>query len=260
MLSDQTRDTGSKPLGVTSPLFCTPARAWRSLIGSVLRITAVSMTLAGLASASNEGELMSQYFVAVKVPASVRKDLAQVQFETPSDEKSPDIRWSRPDQYHLTLLFIGPRPPGTLESLSRSLSAVAQSHGTFSLDLTGLGSFPFSERVDSSPRVLWAGVHGDVEDLHLLMKDLGKSLAIRQDFPLAPHVTLARARAPEDGSGFVACIESAHGKRFGTWAVRDFVLLESTGGEYLERGRFRLADSQAPPGPTAESPGKISQE
>jgi 2'-5' RNA ligase len=91
------------------------------------------------------------------------------------------------------------------------------------LELKGAGGFPSARR----PRVVWAGVGGEVEALAGLAAELGRRLAPLgfppEDRPLSPHLTLGRARegrgAPGLGGalarwprwrGPVACHRGAH--------------------------------------------------
>jgi RNA 2',3'-cyclic 3'-phosphodiesterase len=100
-------------------------------------------------------------------------------------------RWTGRDTQHVTLAFFGEvaqsRVPVLTDALGDALASTA-----VHLRLAGAGTFP--EKGD--PRVLWAGVDGDVEELAGLAKlaaDAGRSAGIAVDRrAYRPHVTIGR--------------------------------------------------------------------
>lgn len=135
---------------------------------------------------------MLRLFVSIHIPPDVTYALAQL-----SREQALNFRWVKSNNYHITLQFLGDVPvkklPIVKDAMTRSVQALdAPVH----LYVGNIGAFPNLQRI----RVLWAGVHGDVERLHRLQRQLADNLA-RQGFPkpqrkFHPHVTLARLRQP----------------------------------------------------------------
>ena len=128
---------------------------------------------------------MTRLFVAIDFPEAVNRRLAGL------CSSLPGARWLPPEQFHLTLRFIGEVDGGAFADILGGLSDVACA--PFSLSLRGLGYFPPRGR----PRVLWVGVdpsdemtrlHGRIESR---LRRLGVAPEGRK---FAPHVTLARLK------------------------------------------------------------------
>jgi RNA 2',3'-cyclic 3'-phosphodiesterase len=126
-------------------------------------------------------------FVALDLPDSVKRSLE------PLARGLGDVRWSTPDQQHLTVRFIGEIGNGAVHDVIEALAAVPSA--PFELTLKGLGHFP--PRGD--PRVLWVGVEKSAELVRLkrridrALEEVGMPPESRK---FTPHVTLARIRAP----------------------------------------------------------------
>lgn len=112
----------------------------------------------------------------------------------------PDLRWVRPDQWHVTLAFFGELDDVALPQLEPRLERAAARHPALELSFAGGGAFPGATRA----RVLWSGLYGDRRQLASLASSAtaagrrsGAAAADkRQRFH--PHLTLARCRAPTD--------------------------------------------------------------
>jgi RNA 2',3'-cyclic 3'-phosphodiesterase len=131
-------------------------------------------------------------FVALVPPVAVLDEIAaEINRLRPA---APDLRWSKRDQWHVTLVFLGEveerRTPGLAERLGRA----AHRHEAFELSFSGGGRFTHS--------ILWAGVGGDRDRLRALAGSVAAA-ARRAGVDLAdrtyrPHLTLARSRARGD--------------------------------------------------------------
>lgn len=123
-------------------------------------------------------------FIALPLPASLRGLLAGLM--TPLH----DVRWTREEQLHLTLRFLGDTDEALIEPLVTRLAGIRVQ--PFFLPLEGVGAFP----EHSAPRVLWAGVGSGHTRLHQLRQRVDDTLlSIGVDADLRrfhPHVTLAR--------------------------------------------------------------------
>lgn len=134
-------------------------------------------------------------FIALDLPAATKfplsRAIAELQRAIPSG-----VRWVDPAGIHLTLKFLGDIEAGRIEPV---LDAMGQGAGEFgaaalSLRLSGLGVFPNLRE----PRVLWAGVKGDLAALGRLQQGVDESCAAlgfaRERRPFRPHLTLGRVR------------------------------------------------------------------
>lgn len=132
---------------------------------------------------------MQRLFIAVDIDASVREQTAAI------CHGIPGVRWSAPEQLHITLRFIGDADAALEEELVAELDSVQAS--PFRLQLAGVGRF-----VRKGPtEVIWAGVHPSRE-LQELQREVEKAcrraglVAERREFQA--HVTLARPKTATD--------------------------------------------------------------
>ena len=136
-------------------------------------------------------------FVALNLPRKERKCIHQA--ARPLRDQALPVRWVDPDNYHLTLKFLGEVRSDHLEQIERILARVAAGSPTFSADLGGFGAFPTVRR----PRVLWLGVE-PTPALRCLKQDVEWALAgagfERETRAFHPHLTLGRADY-ENGAG-----------------------------------------------------------
>ena len=105
-------------------------------------------------------------------------------------------RWVRPERVHLTLRFFGDVPRSSVDAILPAMNGATESwrRGGFQLHLSELGTFGGPK----SPRVIWAGVGGDMDALRDLHGALDREL-VRAGFapdrqPYRPHLTLGRPR------------------------------------------------------------------
>jgi 2'-5' RNA ligase len=103
------------------------------------------------------------------------------------------LSFSRLEQLHFTLQFLGEVDPRRLADLAAIADAVAARHAPFAVEVDGLGVFPNRRR----PSVLFLGVAGGAplvalaEDLGAALRSGGSAIDARA---YHPHLTLARAR------------------------------------------------------------------
>lgn len=137
----------------------------------------------------------------------------------------PEVRvsWSREDNLHLTLKFLGDIPVANVEQLSAAASLAASKVEPFEIVVEGCGAFPLR----GQPKVLWIGVLSEppadrgprrsisagVEDaggpvsppsrlplraLHSVLEDKCANAGFaRESRTFHPHLTIARIRQPQ---------------------------------------------------------------
>ena len=139
-----------------------------------------------------------------------------------------------------------------LDAVIAAVEEAADSAPSFSLSIHSLGAFPCL----TAPRVLWAGVQGDLAPLLKLQTMLEVSLAARgfpkETRPFSPHLTLARVRgklSPTDMQHLAAAVESAQAQPKRELPVHRLSLMESTlaahGALYTRRGQISLQPTLA---------------
>lgn len=126
-------------------------------------------------------------FLAVPLPDAVRTTLAA------AAEPLPGVQWTRPEQLHLTVRFVGDLPTQRADIMREHLRAIRVA--PFLLPTEGLGTFP----PNRPPNVLWIGVgsgHPRLFQLRQRIDDAVLAAGIPLDVrTFHPHVTLARVTA-----------------------------------------------------------------
>lgn len=148
--------------------------------------------------------------------------------------------WTKPENLHLTLRFLGNLASTRIPELSEALGAGLVGFGEFEVVCEQLGCFPDS----CYPRVVWAWVHDAGGRLAQLHRRVDEAVAGFAEKPaedrFVGHITLARPRqikrpAAERLAQFV---ERAATRRFGGWRVPSVVLIRSqlsaAGASYAE--------------------------
>ena len=132
-------------------------------------------------------------FIAIHLSQEARRRLAET-IRWMVSEVPSGVRWVDPEGIHLTLKFLGDIEPALVEDVLRAMEQSASGTAPFQLHLDGLGVFPNLRR----PRVLWAGVGGDMDALGALQEKVEaamEGLAFpRERRAFSPHLTLGRVR------------------------------------------------------------------
>lgn len=131
-------------------------------------------------------------FVAVDMDAHTREALAGAQRRLRDRAIGGSvIRWVRPEQLHLTLVFLGEIP----ESLANAvIGRYAEPVGLspFTVSFRGAGAFPSR----GAPRALWIGLGEGERQLLVLqqvMADRARSVGIQLEArAFSPHLTVGR--------------------------------------------------------------------
>lgn len=134
-------------------------------------------------------------FLAIPLTDEATRGLARLQ-EQLKDALPPNtVRWTVPENIHLTLHFLGDVEEKHIETIVNALNDVSLAHSAFSLELTNLGCFPSPRR----PRIVWVGLSGETRTLIDLQQRLGKRLKDAIGFlpdsrSYSPHLTIGRVK------------------------------------------------------------------
>lgn len=178
---------------------------------------------------------MPRIFTGLEVPEALREDLARLRGGLMS------ARWIEPEDYHLTLRFVGDVDERTANEIADLLYAVRKR--SIEVTLTGLGAFG-----GDRPRSIFVQVRQTQPLMELqaeherIMRRVGLSPEPRK---FVPHITLARlsrdatARSVADWLALRGLFMSR------TFIVPSFVLFSSKesvgGGPYLVEETYPLA-------------------
>ena len=170
------------------------------------------------------GELI-RVFAAVDLPTEVRMSLADrlAHLDLPG-------RIAPPENWHVTLRFLGSVDTVTLERFIGSLSGM-DLHHPFRIRLGGFGAFPNPKKAT----VLWVGVEAGSAELTELAGASEEAAQIAglvaDERPFRPHLTLGRIRPPED---IRRLLESAERLRL-EWLCEAIVVYQSHLGGHNAR-------------------------
>jgi 2'-5' RNA ligase len=140
---------------------------------------------------------MWRVFCAVELPDAVRQRVVQHIIRLKETAPKAHASWSRADNIHLTLKFLGDIPQTSVSKLSEAASRTVGGVASFTIRLEQTGVFP----PHGSPRVLWIGVNDSeakFAGLHQRLEaETEKAGFSRESRAFHPHLTLARIRNPE---------------------------------------------------------------
>lgn len=182
-------------------------------------------------------------FIAIPLPDAQKEMLAR-QCESWATQWSFK-KWVHPSDYHLTVQFLGACTFRQARDVQQTLKKLSPHLRPFRLALDGIGQFG----VPTRPRILWAGVEGDLEQLHLLYSQVIQAVEPlgfpREKRPYRPHITLAKKYRLNDFP------HQSMGRQFqpypdrSQWTVEELVLYEThiyRSPMYQPRAVFRLGE------------------
>ena len=156
-------------------------------------------------------------------------EIQKLQRDLQDRTRLSEVRWTRPEQLHLTLRFFGNVPIEQVDDLKESLRRSIGGIRPFCLTLTGLGCFPSITR----PSVIWVGIEGDLAELEKLSRQIEAqtsrfgSHAEEREF--RPHLTIGRIKVrPRPLRRREGIIPNMPVPKLGDWPVSELHLTRST--------------------------------
>ena len=173
-------------------------------------------------------------FIAIDLPASIRSSLADTQEILKSFGFR--VKWVRPQNIHLTLKFLGNIDSDLTDKIIAAMNLTAKDYTGVSLSAKEIGVFPNIRR----PRVIWAGLSGQLETLKNLQQTLDGHLA-NLGFPketrmFKGHLTLGRVKGKIASDQMKTAIDRLKGFESESFEINEIILFKSelrpTGAEY----------------------------
>ena len=160
-------------------------------------------------------------FVSLEPSPSAVEDLDD--FLDVRRDAGDGLRWSSPDQWHVTLAFMGSAPDRVVEDVVSGVADAADRAAPVTLAFEGGGCFPDVTRA----RVLFAGVT-DGAALAPLARAVRSASSVAGAAPeggaFHPHVTLARFRRPADATRWVRVLDTYAGP---PWTATEVAVVAS---------------------------------
>jgi len=159
-------------------------------------------------------------FVGIDLPNEINHTLIDLQCEL--RRLGVNALWKSPENFHITLEFLGELEASNIEALTETLNKVATNNRNFKLNIGGLGGFPTLNR----PHTLWTAVGGSLTELNQLQNSIHNELSkygfVLEKRRFKPHITLA-SRPKLEGID----LYEVHSKKLGDFMVAEIVLYES---------------------------------
>jgi len=185
-------------------------------------------------------------FLALPIPAEVKASLSTAQDELRRLLPPRVASWTRAENMHLTLRFLGGVDGQRVEALIASVRFATAGFGALPLVAERLGVFPDLRY----PRVVWAWVHDDAERLAELQRRVvmatNEFTCERAEEKFTGHVTLARIKQIKRPQAEVVAsfLQQAVSRRFGDWTADHLELIRSElspdGNRYTCLAKFPL--------------------
>ena len=183
-------------------------------------------------------------FAGLKTPVKWDEELQAVQKRLAERIGSNGIRWVKAEQIHITLRFFGHILIRDAADVAKILASVAVQCAPMTLRCEGIGCFPSARR----PKVIWAGLKGDIErvaELQSAIAEASAEIGEPPDHrPFKPHLTLARVRELRPSKARLLEDAGEELRIEAPWNVHELLLMRShlspEGSRYETIGSWRL--------------------
>jgi RNA 2',3'-cyclic 3'-phosphodiesterase len=181
------------------------------------------------------------------MPETVRNEIIGVQLKLRQLVSQDAVRWTKPEQFHLTLRFLGDVPVERVAALQEAINAITLGSPALRLRAQGIGFFPNAR----APRVIWAGVNDGEGRLVDLQKKIEAAVQAFAEKPgtekFAGHVTIGRVKflkRPEIEK-LAAQAQAVKDHLFGEWMAQEIEIIQSrlspAGAQHSLLAAVRLA-------------------
>jgi RNA 2',3'-cyclic 3'-phosphodiesterase len=167
---------------------------------------------------------MKRIFIALKVEAG--ETLLMMISSLKSGLSKDLIKWTNPDNIHITIAFLGDTEEKMIRSVSAMLKEKCHGSGKFELIIKGSGVF----RNRSDPRIIWTGIEPSEKLLFLnevIMSGLRELNVKLEDRPFNPHLTIGRIKHLDDKETLKVLIEQYQNYEIQIIPVNEVILYES---------------------------------
>jgi 2'-5' RNA ligase len=169
--------------------------------------------------------MVKRLFIGVPIQ-SEKAVQAELQWRNRQDLNVNRINWTTPENWHMTLFFLGDTPVSKIRLLEQLIGQSFKGIPAFQTNLSGVGLFPDSRH----PKVMWIGLE-NVGPLFVSRNRLGNLLQENEinfdNKPLKPHLTIARVKQLTNQDSLTAWFQEYREMKFGPIRIDRIVLFES---------------------------------
>ncbi len=181
-------------------------------------------------------------FFALELPAAARDRAAEATLAL-HRAMPTGVRWTKPENLHLTLKFLGDVSAEQVPRLISRADAKLRRVPPFEVELAGFGALPNAR----AARILWLGVAKGSRETARIARKLDAAAASigveRERRPFRAHLTVGRLRPPAR-----APIESVEAPSGIAFCVEEVILYESRlsseGARYILLARLPLTEAE----------------
>lgn len=131
-------------------------------------------------------------FIALELPQEIKQAIAD--YVTPLRALDKGVSWTKAENVHLTLKFLGDTPKQQIEKVAAALREICASFAPIAAEIAGAGVFPNEHR----PRVLWIGMKessGKLAELAQRIESECRRLGFeKEERAFTPHLTIGRVK------------------------------------------------------------------
>ncbi|MBS0358331.1 MAG: RNA 2',3'-cyclic phosphodiesterase [Proteobacteria bacterium] len=132
-------------------------------------------------------------FIAIPIEENAKKQIQKILNTLHSRIENPHIRWTPPENIHLTLRFLGSTHPQLISIIQEKLEETLQTFSRFTLNLNHIQLFP----THGIPKVITLGAqpNSEIKELAATIENMATQLGFESEIrPFTPHITLARMK------------------------------------------------------------------
>jgi 2'-5' RNA ligase len=164
-------------------------------------------------------------FFAIPLEPEIREALTKVQTRLRATDA--DVKWVEPENFHLTVSFLGDQEESHLADLSAIGESLATEAQPFRFRVLGASSFP---RRSPLLKTLLVGVSEGAEEWKALVKRAEPELlpfGVPREGGLQPHITLGRVKSQRNIEILRAAVSAEANTDCGTQSATTLELVQS---------------------------------
>lgn len=182
-------------------------------------------------------------FIAINLDQITREKLINdlVSIKGVLDDRA--IKWVKPANIHLTLVFLGDVEETKIPLIKKGISGILKDFQVILLRLKNIGFFPHPQK----PRIIWIGAYdqtGQIDKIHKQIIKALDSLNLHYDMKaLQPHLTIGRIKF-KPKKDLIKAMRTLPRKIYGELNINHIDImssqLNSDGPRYKIEGRINL--------------------
>lgn len=136
------------------------------------------------------------------------------------------IKWVKPENWHLTIKFIGEVNDEKKQRIIGVINAIPFAFQPFEILISGFGKFGRGNDLN----IFWAGIQESetLKKFYLQIEDALEKIQIKKENrEFKPHLTIGRNRRPFDFKSFNAVIEREQSKPVASFKAGGFQIFQS---------------------------------